>query len=217
MIDKQNNSLNKDSSVDDNSPSTNPNTTQTNITQTNSTWFEDTSGLDASRRTQVSTNNSKNQTLELLIEKPQVTLERVITGSLKVSKQVKTQTINVPITLTQEVLVIEHTVQPNQSTQDDLVKIIEPSSTHLPEVIINGQAVALGNQPLEIIISQQIAKVTVETQITEEVKIHTTTQTHEQQIPVTLRHEELVTEEIKLDNPTLISSKLMEDVNITKK
>lgn len=155
-------------------------------------------------------------TLELLAEVPQVAKERVVTGNVKLSKQVKTQTINVPVTLTQEILVIEHQAQPQSLQQDELVKVIHDNPALVSTITIDGKPVTLDDNPIEIVLSQQIAKVAIETQVTENVKVVTTTQTYEETIPVTLRHEELVTEEVKLDDPRVISSSVVDTNNNLK-
>lgn len=155
-------------------------------------------------------------TLELLAEVPQVAKERVVTGNVKLSKQVKTQIINVPVTLTQEILVIEHQAQPQSLQQDELVKVIHDNPALVSTITIDGKPVTLDDNPIEIVLSQQIAKVAIETQVTENVKVVTTTQTYEETIPVTLRHEELVTEEVKLDDPRVISSSVVDTNNNLK-
>lgn len=155
-------------------------------------------------------------TLELLAEVPQVAKERVVAGNVKLSKQVKTQTINVPVTLTQEILVIEQQAQPQSLQQDELVKVIHDNPALVSTITIDGKPVTLDDNPIEIVLSQQIAKVAIETQVTENVKVVTTTQTYEETIPVTLRHEELVTEEVKLDDPRVISSSVVDTNNNLK-
>lgn len=155
-------------------------------------------------------------TLELLAEVPQVAKERVVTGNVKLSKQVKTQTINVPVTLTQEILVIEQQAQPQSLQQDELVKVIHDNPALVSTITIDGKPVTLDDNPIEIVLSQQIAKVAIETQVTENVKVVTTTQTYEETIPVTLRHEELVTEEVRLDDPRVISSSVVDTNNNLK-
>lgn len=178
------------------------------------------SDMAQSRQTELTLKDSErlndNTMLELLAEVPQVAKERIVTGNIKLSKQIKTQTINVPVTLTQEILVIEHTAVPNRLTDDELVQVNYDKSSPSSTIMVDGKAVTLSDQPIEIVLSQDVAKVTIETQVTENVKISTTSQTHEQSIPVTLRHEELVTEEIKLDNPTVISSEVIENADIRK-
>lgn len=150
-------------------------------------------------------------TLELLAEKPEVTLERVVTGNVKLSKKVNTQTINVPVTLTQEVLIIEYdeNALPKAGSTDKLVSI-DNGTAPTASVLVNGQVVTLTDKPLEVVISQQVARVAINTLVAETVKVNTTQQQHEQTIPVTLRHEELVTETIKLDNPKILSSEVVD-------
>ena len=158
-------------------------------------------------------------TIELLAEKPEVNLERVVVGNVRLSKQVKTQTVNVPVTLTQEVLIIEHNVDnkvlSNQDTDQDLVQVDSTANQGTAKIIVNGEAIELTDKPLEIVISQQVAKVQLQTIINETVKLTTESNSHETNIPVTLRHEELVTEEIKLDEPKVISTSQLDEKDFT--
>lgn len=152
----------------------------------------------------------KTNTLELLAEKPQVEVERVNVGQVRLSKQVKTQTVQVPVTLTQEILVIEHHGQVAPLSEDGLVNIA--STQHAaPQIMINGQPVELGDAPVEIVLSQQVAHVQVQTQVVEEVSLRTDQRSHTEQVDVTLRHEELVVEELKHDNPTVISTSIVSE------
>ena len=162
-------------------------------------------------------------TLELLAERPLIDIQRVVTGNVKFSKQVRTQTVNVPVTLTQEVLVIEHTGYDNpilanqltgiSLTDKDLVKIVSPTTTtntsHI--IMINGEPVTLMDKPLEVVISQQVATVSISTEVAEQVNITTKAHSYEQTVPVTLRHEELVVEETKLDTPQMVNRQSMTD------
>ncbi len=162
-------------------------------------------------------------TLELLAERPLIDIQRVVTGNVKFSKQVRTQTVNVPVTLTQEVLVIEHTgydnpILPNQLTgisltDKDLVKIVAPkTTTNTSHIMINGEPVTLMDKPLEVVISQQVATVSISTEVAEQVNITTKAHSYEQTVPVTLRHEELVVEETKLDTPQMVNRQSMTDI-----
>lgn len=160
----------------------------------------------------VTTNNFNDNTLELLAERPKVNVERMASGSVRFSKQVRSETINVPVTLTQEVLVIDYVENP-QLNASDLVKIAD-NTKNASHVVINGNVVNLLEKPQEIILSQQIARVSIESIINENVTLSTKATTHVEQIPVTLRHEELVTEEVKLDNPTVISTTTVENPDI---
>ena len=162
-------------------------------------------------------------TLELLAERPLIDIQRVVTGNVKFSKQVRTQTVNVPVTLTQEVLVIEHTGYDNpilanqltgiSLTDKDLVKIVAPkTTTNTSHIMINGEPVTLMDKPLEVVISQQVATVSISTEVAEQVNITTKARSYEQTVPVMLRHEELVVEETKLDTPQMVNRQSMTDI-----
>ena len=157
-------------------------------------------------------------TLELLAERPQVQIERFIKDNIKLSKKIISQTVNVPVTLNQEVLVIEHVfAQPNTS-QDNLVSVVT-NNVNVPQLMVNGQAITLGDTPIEIPLLQQIAKVNIETIVAEKVQLMTQNVSHETQIPVTLRHEELVTEKVEYDEPTVLATThiVPEDINLVSK
>ena len=157
-------------------------------------------------------------TLELLAERPQVQIERFVKDNIKLSKKIISQTVNVPVTLNQEMLVIEHVfAQPNAS-QDNLVSVVT-NNVNVPQLMVNGQAITLGDTPIEIPLLQQIAKVNIETIVAEKVQLMTQNVSHEMQIPVTLRHEELVTEKVEYDEPTVLATTHIppEDVNLVSK
>ena len=196
---------------------------QTSSTMTNTELNHQTNTATQSAN-QTALNETANQQLnaniiELLAEKPEVNLERVVVGNVRLSKQVKTQTVNVPVTLTQEVLIIEHNVDnkvlSNQVTDQDLVQVDSTANQGTAKIIVNGEAIELTDKPLEIVISQQVAKVQLQTIINETVKLTTESNSHETNIPVTLRHEELVTEEIKLDEPKVISTSQLDEKDFT--
>lgn len=144
-------------------------------------------------------------TLELLAERPQVQIERFVKDNIKLSKKIISQTVNVPVTLNQEVLVIEHVFAKPSASQDNLVSVVT-NNVNVPQLMVNGQAITLGDTPIEIPLLQQIAKVNIETIVAEKVQLMTQNVSHETQIPVTLRHEELVTEKIEYDEPTVLAT-----------
>ena len=144
-------------------------------------------------------------TLELLAERPQVQIERFIKDNIKLSKKIISQTVNVPVTLNQEVLVIEHVFAQPSTSQDNLVSVVT-NNVNVPQLMVNGQAITLGDTPIEIPLLQQTAKVNIETIVAEKVQLMTQNVSHETQIPVTLRHEELVTEKIEYDEPTVLAT-----------
>lgn len=157
-------------------------------------------------------------TLELLAERPQVQIERFVKDNIKLSKKIISQTVNVPVTLNQEVLVIEHVFAKPSTSQDNLVSVVT-NNVNVPQLMVNGQAITLGDTAIEIPLLQQIAKVNIETIVAEKVQLMTQNVSHETQIPVTLRHEELVTEKVEYDEPTVLASTYIapEEVNLVSK
>lgn len=157
-------------------------------------------------------------TLELLAERPEVQIERFVKDNIKLSKKIISQTVNVPVTLNQEVLVIEHVFAQPSTSQDNLVSVVT-NNVNVPQLMVNGQAITLGDTPIEIPLLQQIAKVNIETVVAEKVQLMTQNVSHETQIPVTLRHEELVTEKVEFDEPTVLATTHIppEDVTLVSK
>jgi len=157
-------------------------------------------------------------TLELLAERPQVQIERFVKDNIKLSKKIISQTVNVPVKLNQEVLVIEHVFSQPNAHHDNLVSVVT-NNVNVPQLMVNGQAITLGDTPIEIPLLQQIAKVNIETIVAEKVQLMTQNVSHETQIPVTLRHEELVTEKVEYDEPTVLATTHIspEDVNLVSK
>ena len=157
-------------------------------------------------------------TLELLAERPQVQIERFVKDNIKLSKKIISQTVNVPVTLNQEVLVIEHVFAKPSTSQDNLVSVVT-NNVNVPQLMVNGQAITLGDTPIEIPLLQQTAKVNIETIVAEKVQLMTQNVSHETQIPVTLRHEELVTEKVEYDEPTVLATTHIppEDVTLVSK
>ena len=157
-------------------------------------------------------------TLELLAERPRVQIERFVKDNIKLSKKIISQTVNVPVTLNQEVLVIEHVFSQANAPHDNLVSVVT-NNVNVPQLMVNGQAITLGDTPIEIPLLQQIAKVNIETIVAEKVQLMTQNVSHETQIPVTLRHEELVTEKVEYDEPTVLATTHIspEEVNLVSK
>lgn len=157
-------------------------------------------------------------TLELLAERPRVQIERFVKDNIKLSKKIISQTVNVPVTLNQEVLVIEHVFAQSNAPHDNLVSVVT-DNVNVPQLMVNGQAITLGDIPIEIPLLQQIAKVNIETIVAEKVQLMTQNVSHETQIPVTLRHEELVTEKVEYDEPTVLATTHIspEEVNLASK
>ena len=157
-------------------------------------------------------------TLELLAERPRVQIERFVKDNIKLSKKIISQTVNVPVTLNQEVLVIEHVFSQANAPHDNLVSVVT-NNVNEPQLMVNGQAITLGDTPIEVPLLQLIAKVNIETIVAEKVQLMTQNVSHETQIPVTLRHEELVTEKVEYDEPTVLATTHIspEEVNLASK
>ncbi|WP_350561278.1 YsnF/AvaK domain-containing protein [Psychrobacter sp. CAL346-MNA-CIBAN-0220] len=141
--------------------------------------------------------------LELLEERPVVNKERLDIGKVTVTKHARTKTITVPIELIEEYITIQ-TDYYDAESQDmltgsyddkDILRHIEPSLDSNAVVTINGKQVEIGEAPVEIIISRQVATITKDTYAIQEVEINKTTHTHTDSIQVELKHEELDVQE----------------------
>ena len=158
--------------------------------------------------------NNKVGYLELLEERPVVNKERLDVGKVTVTKHFRTKTIQVPIELVEEYITVRTDYHDSES-QDllsgnyddkDILRHVEPSLDSKAVVTINGKQVEIGDAPIEIILSRQVATITKDTYVIQEVAIEKTTHTHTDSIEVELKHEELdVNEEGYLahqQNPT---------------
>lgn len=170
------------------------------------------------------TNRALNdRTLELLAERAQVEIEKIATGELTVRKEIRSQTVNVPITLRQELLIIEHhpgaplahLAEPNDGTR--LVQIDQAEVLPHTIVNLNGQPHDLDQAPLTLVLSQEVAKINVHTVVAERVQIGTEQKQFDKQLDVTVRHEELVTEQVDYETPKVLSSETLQDLDIQTK
>lgn len=150
--------------------------------------------------------------LELLAEHARVEIEQLAVGELTLRKEMRTQTVNIPITLRQEVLIVEHHAgaplqHVSQATDSSRLVQIEQLE-QLPHTIIklNGEPHDLDQQPLTLILSQEIAKVNVHTVVAEHIRIATEHKNFDKQLNVSLRHEELVSEQHDYETPKVLSS-----------
>ena len=147
--------------------------------------------------------------LELLEERPIVNKERLDIGRVTVTKHQRTKTVEVPIELVEEYLTVQ-TEYYDAESQDllsgsydnkDILRHVEPSLDSKAVITINDKQVAIGDAPIEIIISRQVATITKQTFAIQEVAINKTVHTHTDTIVVELQHEELdVQEEGFLDH-----------------
>ena len=137
--------------------------------------------------------------LELLEERPVINKERLDVGKVTVTKHARTKTIDVPIELVEEYITIR-TEYHDAKSQDllsgnydekDILRHVEPSLDSKAVVTVNGKQIKIGDEPIEIILSRQVATITKDTYAIQEIDINKTTHTHTDSIQVALKHEEL--------------------------
>lgn len=142
--------------------------------------------------------------LELLEERPVINKERLDVGKVTVTKHARTKTINVPIELVEEYITIRTDYHDAQSQdllsgdydEKDILRHVEPSLDSKAVVTINGKQIEVGDDPIEIVVSRQVATITKDTYVIQEIDIDKSTHVHTDSIQVELKHEELdVTEE----------------------
>ena len=160
--------------------------------------------------------NSGNGYLELLEERPVVNKERLDVGKVTVTKHSRTRTIEVPIELVEEYITVT-TAYHNSESQDllsgnfdekDILRHVEPALDSKAVVTINGKQVDIGDAPVEIVISRQVATITKDTYAIQEIDISKTKHTHTDTIQVELKHEELdVSEEGFLEHENITNPK----------
>lgn len=147
--------------------------------------------------------------LELLEERAVVDKERLDVGRVIATKKLRRKVINVPVELVEEVLVIEteyfdtdsKEVLTGLQTDEDGIRHIDPVLNNGTSITVNGQKVTLGDEPVEVVLSRQVATVSKETYVVQEVSIEKTQHIHKEVIDVELRREELdVIEEGFLDH-----------------
>lgn len=147
--------------------------------------------------------------LELLEERPVVNKERLDVGKVTVTKHTRTKTIEVPIELVEEYITVRTEFHDAESQdllsgnydEKDVLRHVEPSLDSKAVVTINDKQIEIGDAPVEIVLSRQVATVTKETYAIQEIDISKTTHTHTDTIQVILKHEELdVKEEGFLDH-----------------
>lgn len=163
-----------------------------------------TNMLDTGAQTTINSNQGNLHHLELLEERPVINKERLDVGKVTVTKHTRTKTIEVPIELIEEYITIR-TEYNDAESQDllsgnyddkDILRHVEPSLDSKAVVTINGNQVEIGDAPVEIVLSRQVATITKDTYAVQEIEVNKTTHTHTDSIKVELRHEELdVTEE----------------------
>lgn len=145
--------------------------------------------------------------LELLEERSVVNKERLDVGKVTVTKHSLTKTVEVPIELVEEYITIQTDYSDAESEDllsgdyddKDILRHVEPALDSKAVVTVNGKQVEIGDAPIEIALSRQVATITKETFAIQDVNISKTTHTHTDTIQVELQHEELdVVEEGRL-------------------
>lgn len=151
------------------------------------------------------TNNTVNVGhLELLEERPVINKERLDVGKVTVTKYSRTKTVEVPIELVEEYITIR-TEYHDAESQDllsgnyddkDILRHVEPSLDSKAVVTINGKQIEIGDEPIDIVLSRQVATITKDTYAIQDIEINKSTHVHTDSIQVELKHDELdVTEE----------------------
>ncbi|MDO5768599.1 MAG: DUF2382 domain-containing protein [Psychrobacter sp.] len=147
--------------------------------------------------------------IELLEERAVVSKERLDVGKVTITKHQRTKTIQVPVELVEEVLTIKTDYYDADSKalltgsydEQDIIRHVEPSLEKVAVVTVNGNRIEVGNEPVEIVLSRQIATIAKETYAVQEIDIEKSIHTHTDTIAVELKYEELdVKEEGFLDH-----------------
>lgn len=183
--------------------SDNTNLTQSESLQEQPQTTTNHSVTDLSRPTDIEKKRTLVGNIELLEERAVVDKERLDVGKVTVSKQVRTKTVNIPVELVEEVLVIDTEYYDADSRQflnsaaseADLVRHIEPTLSSTPSITVNGKQVSLDQEPVEIVLSRQVAVIKKETYAVQDVAIEKSTHVHKDTFDVELKHEELEVKE----------------------
>lgn len=144
--------------------------------------------------------------MELLAEKPSVNVHHVTTGQVSFKKVIRQRTIEIPVELTEEVLVIEYqqttqrvdqsVQQPDTGHYSDNHVTINSGLTHTelpqPTIVLNGETIVLQpHQSIEIPLYSEQAVIQKQTVVTERIDIGKIVKQHQQHYDIALQHEEL--------------------------
>ena len=197
MTTDNNDNVNKDSAYEEDS-------TYKDSSYKDSAYEEQATLSNEERSNKNLSNGKKTGYLELLEERPVINKERLDVGKVTVTKHARTKTIDVPIELVEEYITIR-TEYHDADSQDllsgdydkqDILRHVEPSLDSKAVVTVNGKQIEIGDAPIEIVLSRQVATITKDTYVIQEVDISKTIHKHTDTIQVALKHEELdVTEE----------------------
>ncbi len=159
---------------------------------------------DTDHQSRLQQKNETNNTgqighLELLEERPVVNKERLDVGKVTVTKHTRTKTIEVPIELVEEYITVRTEFHDAESQdllsgnydEKDVLRHVEPALDSKAVITVNDKQVEIGEAPIEIVVSRQVATVTKDTYAVQEIDISKSTHTHTDSIQVSLQHEEL--------------------------
>jgi len=159
---------------------------------------------DTDHQSRLQQKNETNNTgqighLELLEERPVVNKERLDVGKVTVTKHTRTKTIDVPIELVEEYITVRTEFHDAESQdllsgnydEKDVLRHVEPALDSKAVITVNDKQVEIGEAPIEIVVSRQVATVTKDTYAVQEIDISKSTHTHTDSIQVSLQHEEL--------------------------
>ena len=129
--------------------------------------------LDTDHQSRLQQKNEANNTgqighLELLEERPVVNKERLDVGKVTVTKHTRTKTIDVPIELVEEYITVRTEFHDTESQdllsgnydEKDVLRHVEPALDSKAVITVNDKQVEIGEAPIEIVVSRQVATVT---------------------------------------------------------
>lgn len=139
------------------------------------------------------------QTLELLEERAEVQKQRIHKGRVVLSKQTRVHTVTVPVSLSEEYLVIDYQPVDESSLalidEQNLIQVID-APVHNAQIQLNGERITLSpDAPIEILLSRETALVHKTTHAIERIDLHTHSTTQEHTITTELQKEVLEIQE----------------------
>lgn len=129
--------------------------------------------------------------VQLLEERPVVQIETQSLGQVSFRKELRTRTVQVPVELTSEVLVIERKPATGAGAGTAGQTLVDQPVSTLSQIMIDGQPLTEG-QVIEITLTDQIPQIGRQVVLVEEVDIYRQARQQQQTVTVELQHEELV-------------------------
>lgn len=133
-------------------------------------------------------------TLTLLAEQPQIEKIRTIEGQVTIRREIRTQTVQIPVEIQQEVLVIQTrpvttTMTPTQPLSAGMGSSALPLSA-VTQIELDGQLLG-PDQTIEIELSHEVPQVIKQVVTAQEVKLYRRSVTHTETHTLELGHEVL--------------------------